>query len=152
LLVAKAHQLQMTCLGTPETIAAGIVVEQIGKFLASRPARKWTEWNERSHLRSICALLSLGGLSSYTIADKLGCDPRDLQRRTKKDLYEIERIFGHFCKGNKALRRKWQLPQKPNRICYTDDDCESGKASAPAILLDADFDELSEIFSQVLFD
>ena len=44
LFVTRAHQLQMTGLGTAETIAAGIVVEQIGKFIASRPARKWTRW------------------------------------------------------------------------------------------------------------
>jgi hypothetical protein len=153
LFVARAHQLQMTCLGTPEVIAAGIIIEQIGKFIATRPARKWTQWDERSHLRNISTLLSLGGMSSYEIADKLGCDPRDLQRRTKNDLDAIERIFGHFCKGNKGLRKKWQLPQKPIPIVYNDP-CESEKASAAATFacLHPDFDDLSEIFSQVLFD
>jgi hypothetical protein len=120
LFVARAHQLQMTCLGTPEVIAAAIIVEQIGKFLASRPARKSAQFDERSHLRNISTLLSLGGMSSYTIADKLGLDPRNLRRKIESDLDAIERRFGHFCKGNKALRRKWRLPQKPIPMCYTD--------------------------------
>ena len=160
LFVSKAHCLKMTCLGVPETIAAGIVIEQIGKFIASRPARKWKRWDERSHLRNISALLSLGGMAACDIADKLGLDPSDLRRRLKNDVEEIEHRFGHFCKGNKALRRKWQLPEMPSRICYNADDRGSRDILAAAAILasvDPDFDDvptddLSKILSSALFD
>jgi hypothetical protein len=135
----------MTCLGAPEVLAAGIVVEQIGNFIRSRPARKSAQWDEASQLRNLACLLSLGGLSSYTIGGRLGLDPRNLRRKIEGDLDAIERRFGNFCKKNKDLRRK---------MCYTDDYCELGKASAAAILagLDPDFDDLTETLSGILFD
>jgi hypothetical protein len=151
LFVAKAHQLRMTCLGTAEKIAAGIVVEQISGFVVSKPARKWTQWDERSQLRNRTSLMLLAGISSYDIAGKLGLDPSFLRRRLKNDLDEIERRFGHFCKGNKALRRKWRKPQKPVSICYNDDDYESRKAWDAAIFasIDPAFDDLTETLSSI---
>lgn len=160
LFVAKAHELQMIHLGTPEVLATGIIVELIGNFIRSKPARKWTRWDERSHLRKICALMSLGGIASCDLADKLGLDPSDLCRRIKNDLDEIERKFGHFCKGHKGLRRKWQLPEMPSWICYNADDRGSRNILAAAAILgsvDPDFDDvptddLAKIVSSTLFD
>jgi hypothetical protein len=152
LFVARAHQLQMTGLRAPVTLAAGIVIQQIREFLASRPTRKWERWDEASSLRRLSAMLSLGGMAASNIADKLGLDTSDLRKSVKKDLDEIERRFGHFCKGNKGLRKKWQLPEIAAPICYNST-LESEASAAPAFaVIDPDFDELSEIFSQVLFD
>jgi hypothetical protein len=97
-------------------------------------------------------MLSLGGWTTCNIAHKLGLDTSDLRKELKKDLDEIERRFGHFCKGNKGLREKWQLPEIASPICYNGSR-ESEASAAPAFaVLDRDFDDLSEIFQQVLFD
>ena len=159
LFVSKAHCLKMTYLGVPETIAAGIVIEQIGNFIRSKPARKWTRWDERSHLRNISALLSLGGMSSDAIAAKLGLDARNLRRKIENDVEQIERRFCHFCKGNKSLRKKWQLPEIATRMCYASSESSRDILAAAAILasVDPEFDDvptddLAKIVSSTLFD
>jgi hypothetical protein len=55
LLVAIAHQEKMRRLRVTEATAAHIVIEQIGAFIASKPARKSAGWDEASRLRSIGA-------------------------------------------------------------------------------------------------
>jgi hypothetical protein len=151
-LIAKAHQLKMTSLGTPETISAGIVIELIGGFIASKPARQSAQWDERSQLRNLSSLLLLAGVSSYSIGDRLGLDPSALRKRLKTDLDAIDHKFGHFCKNNKSLRRKWPLPQKPVSMCYNDDR-ESPKLIAAAAILagiDPDWDAADDPSEKIL--
>jgi hypothetical protein len=157
LLVALAYQAKMRHLWIPATIAAGIVIELIGKFLAA----KRTAADERSQLRNISALLLLGGISSYKLGDMLGdmlgSDPSALRRRINADLDAIEHRFGHLCKNNKALRKTWRLPQRAIPTCYNNDYSKS-PLGLPATDFDAgvepdfDADELSEALSHLLFD
>jgi hypothetical protein len=162
LLVAKEHTSRRgRASGTPLVIAAGIVIEQVGKFIASRPARRWARWDERSYLRNTSTLLWLGGMSNYEIADKLGLDSRNLRREIENDLEEIEHIFGHFCKRNKGLRKKWKLPKIAETACYNTEDGDQSRdilaAAAMLATVDPDFDDvpvddLGKILSSALFD
>jgi hypothetical protein len=103
-LIAKAHQLKMTSLGTPETISAGIVIELIGGFIASKPARQSAQWDERSQLRNLSSLLLLAGVSSYSIGDRLGLDPSALRKRLKTDLDAIARRLLPTSRSEAVLR------------------------------------------------
>jgi hypothetical protein len=137
---------------THEVLAADIVISVVREYLTSRPARKWMKYDERSYWRNTSALLSLSGWPTQHLADKLGLDPSHLCRSLENDFLEIERRFGDLCRGNKALRRKSQLPKIASPICYNGP-CQSEASAAPAFaVLDRDFDDLSEIFHQVLFD
>jgi hypothetical protein len=161
LRVATEHQQGRTRLGVPETLAASIVIEQINNFLLSKPARKRND--ERSQLYNRSSLFLLGGVSSYDLAEKLDCDPSFLRRRLKNDLDEIEHIFGHFCKGNKGLRRQWQKPQKALPMWYTAEDEDREPLAAYAALtgksnsaicgfgVDPEFDDLFDALTETLF-
>ena len=70
--------------------------------------------DERSHLRKICALMSLGGMAACDIADKLGLDPSDLRRRLKNDVEEIERRIRPFLQGKQMVTPKMATTRNRN--------------------------------------
>jgi hypothetical protein len=155
LVVAQAHQMRMRRLREPEAIAAGIVIELVGNFLAA----KRNSTDERSQLRNIASLFSLGGISSYDIAAMLKGDPSNLRRSINGDLAAIEHRFGHFSKNNKALRKTWRLPQTAIPLRYNNYQDRKSPFGLPATAFDAgiidsdfDADELSETISRILFD
>jgi hypothetical protein len=136
LLVAQAHQAKMRRLWIPATIAASIVIELVGTFIAAKRAAA----DERSQLRNISALLQLGGISSYKLGDMLDSDPSTLRERIKADLDAIEHRFGHFCKNNKALRKTWRPPQTAFPLCYNDYLDRKSPFGLPATAFDAGID------------
>jgi hypothetical protein len=140
---------------THEVLAADIVISVVREYLTSRPARKWMKYDERSYWRNTSALLSLGGWPTPELASKLDLDSSHLCRSLENDFLGIERRFGHLCKGNKALRRKFQLPEIATPVCYNSS-LESEASAAPAFaVIDSDFDrhfdDLAETLANALF-
>jgi hypothetical protein len=158
LLLAKTHQMGMLRLRAAETIAAGIVIEAIGKFIAAKPG-KATRTDERSVLRNLSSMLLLGGSSSYKLGEVLDADPSALRKRLKTDLHAIEQRFGRFPNNNKEVRKKWHLPQTTIPLRYNDSqNCEpsGGAAAALGPGIDPDFDAkedlLFDTLTRALFD
>jgi hypothetical protein len=110
--VAKAHMEEFRNLWEAEIQAAAIVNTEITKYITEkRPST-----DERSSLRNRASLFSLGGMSSYDLGDAIGYDPRNLRRLAQNDIEAIEQRFGHFCKNNTKLRKKWRLPKDNKKL------------------------------------
>ena len=115
LFVTRAHRLQMTVSGTPEVLAAGIIVEQIGKFLASRPARKWTRWDERSRSAEHQRLAVAWRNVDLRNRRQARLDPKDLRRRRKKTLTQSSVISVISARETKAYAKNGNYQQMPIR-------------------------------------
>lgn len=117
LLTARSWQ-EGRPVGTPEVMAAKIVMGLVCPFLADKLPRPVNQVAQAR--RKFSTLLMLGGRSSHQVAAFLRSDHSAICRRFKSDLVAIEARFGHFCKHYRSLRRKWPLPQKAKSTCYTE--------------------------------